>query len=204
MDVLRKKRGVWAGALVLVLFALVLAGAAAAVAEKKWKPRIFHVHEWRVFVMAEPRRFTKKLGELRYLDPVKVIGPFDRGWYPVEYEGKRGYLPYQAITVGEPPNSLARDRVYKKQRGHAVQFAARGFGPDVEAAYRKDHPDLDFDLVDAMEAVVPAPERVRRFAQAGGLDIREPKIPPEPTEPPETEAQGSADAQQDTSKGGGA
>ena len=163
----------------IAVASLVTTGAVALAAAKT---RTFYVHESKVFVMEKPRRFARKLGDLQYLDPVTVVGPLESGWYPVEFKGKVGYLPYQAVTVGEPPNSVARDRTYEKRRGRAVQLAARGFGPDVESAYRKDHPDLDYDAVDAMEVVVPDPGAVRRFALAGGLDITEPKEPPEPSE----------------------
>ena len=162
--------------------ALVALFATGAVALAAGKARTFYVHESKVFVMEKPRRFARKLGDLQYLDPVTVVGPLQSGWYPVDYKGKVGYLPYQAVTVGEPPNSVARDRVYKKRRGRAVQLAARGFGPDVESAYRKEHPDLDYEAVDAMEVVVPDPQAVRRFAVAGGLDVTEPPDPPEPSE----------------------
>jgi hypothetical protein len=102
-----------------------VAAAAGATVAAAAATRRFQVHEEKVFVMAEPRRWARKLGDLQYMDEVEVVGGLENGWYKVKYKGEFGYLPYQALTVGESPNSIARDRKYRKRRGRAVQLGGR-------------------------------------------------------------------------------
>jgi|GEM_PF-4553437 len=93
---------------------------------REQRRRVFFVRDSKVYVMQQPRRFTAKLGDLQYMDPVEIIGDLKDGWYKVNYNGQVGYLPHQAVTRGESPNSVARDRQYKPRRGRAVQLGTRG------------------------------------------------------------------------------
>lgn len=50
-----------------------------------------------------------------------------------------------------------------------VELAGRGFTPEVEGEYRKQHPDLDFSHVDGIEKSGVDPMALQGFVSAGGL-----------------------------------
>ncbi|MDF1563023.1 MAG: SH3 domain-containing protein [Deltaproteobacteria bacterium] len=153
----------------LLLFSGLLLGAGSDAGSSA-----FFVHEVKAHLMPRTSRFGK---------PVKVLGlgtkltlvddsQADGGWLKVRTEdGAEGFIPLQAVTHGDRQlragSSAGADKVH---RG-SVQLAARGFSQDVEQESRKAHPELDYTLVDAIEASGPGPELVTRHAEEGGLRL---------------------------------
>lgn len=158
-------------ALVATLVALVLVGGISALAlADTAKP--FYVHEVRTFMMDAPRRFARRVAVLHLGDEVKVVDQVKgQDWFEVRFHGKKGYVQLQALTQGHYGLRAGSARGASKTSHESVQLAARAFGPEVEQTYEKEHPDLDYHLVDAMEAVVPDPTTVVRFADKGAVKL---------------------------------
>ena len=49
-----------------------------------------------------------------------------------------------------------------------VALAGKGFDKNVEAAYRKEHGQLRYDLIDQVEKITVPEAEVKKFAEAGG------------------------------------
>lgn len=49
-----------------------------------------------------------------------------------------------------------------------VALAGKGFDKNVEAAYRKEHAQLRYDLMDQVERITVPEAEVKKFAEAGG------------------------------------
>lgn len=128
----------------------------------------YHVHEVKTFVMSQPRRFARKLGELRYKDTVQVVAR-EGEWYRIAFDGQEGWVPLGALTEGGWQARSGRDGAGGTVERDSVQLAARGFTADIEQRYAASHPDLDFALVDGLEGSLPDPTRVLKFAEEGGL-----------------------------------
>lgn len=156
----------------------VLAGTAVAVGMlvAQWAGAadvVSHVHEVRAYVMAKKGRFGKKVARVQYGDDVKILddSQIAGGWVQVEtVKGNHvGWLPTQVLTSGGYAMHSGSARVASAGDRDAVQLAARGFSPEVEAENARQNPTLDYSLVDAIEATVSEPERVLAFAQNGAV-----------------------------------
>jgi hypothetical protein len=136
------------------------------------KARTVKVAEVRAFMMSAPRRFARTVAVVHAGDEV-TLGAQVKGadWFAVTFQGKRGYLPLQALAEGAYGLRAGSGRGAQKTTGSSVQLAARAFGPEVETKYQGEHPAVDYQLVDAMEAAVPTPAEVSRFAAAGGVSL---------------------------------
>ncbi len=153
----------------ILLFAGLTLGAASDAGSAA-----FYVHEVKVHLMPRTSRFGK---------PVKVLGlgtaltliddsQADGGWLKVRTkDGVEGFLPLQAVTHGERKLRAGSGAGADKVSRGSVQLAARGFSEDVEQESRKAHPELDYFLVDAIEASLPGPALITDQAKAGGIRL---------------------------------
>ena len=148
------------------------AGVARADGGKTEAPKTAKVAEVRAFMMNAPRRFARTVAVVHAGDEVQLVTQVKGAdWFQVRFKGKRGYLPLQALASGAYGLRAGSGRGAAKTTGGSVQLAARAFGPEVETRYQGDHPKVDYQLVDAVEAAVPAPSQVQRFAAAGGVQL---------------------------------
>lgn len=153
-----------------IALALTLGTAGYAVAERA----LVHVHEVKAFAMEKPRRFAKKVGEVRFGQDLPVVKEDEgSGWILVDLGGTEGWIPSQAVSRGAYTLRAGSNQAGAKTDRESVQLAARGFSPEVEAEHKKNNPTLDYALVDAVEATIPDPEAVVQFASDGAVKLGE-------------------------------
>lgn len=90
-------------------------------------------------------------------------------WYKVKCGPSIGYIHRSAVEkrVVAVPASYSRKGSSVSESEAAL--AGKGFNPQVEATYKKQHPEMKFGLVDSVERY-PVPERdIAQFIVAGGL-----------------------------------
>jgi hypothetical protein len=92
-------------------------------------------------------------------------------WYQVEYQGQQGWLPQQAFGAGKKfdMSNLLKGKAVQESKTDEVALAGKGFTPEVEASYRKKHPNLNFALVDQVEKIEVSPGQLQAFIREGGL-----------------------------------
>ena len=153
----------------LVLFAGLLLGAGSDAGSTA-----FFVHEVKAHLMPRTSRFGKPVKVLTLGTELTLIddSQADGGWLKVRAaDGAEGFIPLQAVTHGERQLRAGSGAGADKVKRGSVQLAARGFSEDVEKESRKAHPELSYELVDAIEASGPGPGLVTRQAEAGGLRL---------------------------------
>jgi uncharacterized protein YgiM (DUF1202 family) len=92
-------------------------------------------------------------------------------WYQVEYQGKQGWLPPRAFPEQKrlPLSSLLQGRAVQGSQTDEVALAGKGFTPEVEADFRRQHPNLRYDQVDQIEKFTVNAAALQAFRQEGGL-----------------------------------
>ncbi len=92
-------------------------------------------------------------------------------WYQVTYEGQSGWLHQQAFpgTKKFDLSSVLKGKAVREAKTDEVALAGKGFTPEVEADFRRKHPNLNYALVDQVEAFGVNPAQLQAFIQEGGL-----------------------------------
>lgn len=112
--------------------------------------------------------FAPVKANVKYNDRLETIAT-EGDWYKVRYGSLVGYIHKSAVEK----RAAAQPASYQR-RGPAVSeseaaLAGKGFNPQVEASYKKQHPEMKYSLVDSIERY-PVPEReVAAFLTTGGL-----------------------------------
>lgn len=90
-------------------------------------------------------------------------------WYQVQTpSGKTGWVHSSAVETKKLKLSSG-EWVETEVSPDEVALAGKGFNQEVEAEYRKNHPELDFGPVDRMEALVITEEEMVAFLKEGKL-----------------------------------
>ncbi len=95
-------------------------------------------------------------------------------WYKVEYQGKTGWLHRQAFPQAKAASKfslpgLLTGGAVKETSSDEVALAGKGFTPEVESAYRQKHPEMNFSMVDKVEANRVSEPQLQAFIKEGGL-----------------------------------
>ncbi|WP_420266098.1 hypothetical protein [Candidatus Magnetominusculus dajiuhuensis] len=118
-------------------------------------------------IRADCNFFSAVKAMVKYADALEVVST-KGDWYMVSFGGKSGCIHKSAL------NKTAVQLAKTQGGSHAasneeVSLAGKGFNPQVEDAYKKKHPDLDFNLVTKVEGFTVPVEKVAMFIKAGGL-----------------------------------
>ena len=119
---------------------------------------------------SQPKHWAPGVAEAVFGEALEEIGR-DGDWVRVQSAaGARGFLHQSAVT---PKVIVLREGV----SGAPIQgdlsnivLAGKGFNRDVEAKFAGDNADLDYALLDRLEARTVAPEDLFRFMREGGLN----------------------------------
>lgn len=106
--------------------------------------------------------------KLQYNDTVEIISK-EADWVRVSFGKARGCLHKSALearTYSYSGGAGARGSVASQDE---VSLAGKGFSPEVEASYKKQHRDLNYQAVDAVERLRVSDENLRKFLRDGGL-----------------------------------
>lgn len=113
--------------------------------------------------------FSGAVAALKFGDRVSPTGNAEDGWIPVEHDGSEGWIHESAVSAKKVKAGSARWTGSDESTAEEVTLAGKGFNEKVEKAYREEHADLDFGLVDAMEKREISEKALRKFMLAGDL-----------------------------------
>ncbi len=159
-DMNRLPRFVCAGALVLALGGLAIAGVKAG--------SVITVRVMSAKVMKGPKLIGATSGTVSrgaQLTVTEVKGD----WYKVS-GSQSGWIHKANIVEGKVELNSKPGGGDGGATKDEVAMAGRGFTPQIEGAYRDENPNLDFGHVDAIEQVVFDPGELEAFVTEGGLD----------------------------------
>jgi hypothetical protein len=157
---MQRLRGlIYAGALVLVLGGVALAGVKAG--------STITVRVMSAKVMSGPKFIGATAGTVSRGEQL-VVSEVKGDWYKVSGAAS-GWIHKGNIVEGKVELSSEPGGGGAGASADEVELAGRGFTPQIEGAYRKDNPDLDFSHVDAIEQTVFDPAELQAFVDEGGL-----------------------------------
>jgi len=117
-------------------------------------------------VMKAPKFIGATTGEVSRGDAL-TVKEVKGDWYRVE--GRfAGWINRTSVVEGKVALSTKPGGGGAASRDE-VELAGRGFTPDVEDRYRREHPALDYSHVEAIEPIELDPEALGEFADEGGL-----------------------------------
>src|SRR5512139_1043996 len=99
---------------------------------------------------------------LQYNDSVEILSR-EADWFKVSFGKARGCLHKSALeakTYSLSGVSGTRGTVASQDE---VSLAGKGFTPEVEVSYKKQHRDLNYQAVDAVEKYRVSDETLRKF-----------------------------------------
>lgn len=120
-------------------------------------------------IRSDARFFAPVKTTVRYNDTVTILAK-KGDWVQVRFKGTEGYLHKSALKgksfgLGSLGSSNAG-----KASSDEVALAGKGFNPQVEASYRKGHPEVDFRVVDQVEKIQVTDRELEKFITTGGLN----------------------------------
>jgi hypothetical protein len=145
---------------------LILWGAASDLGQAQ----TFKVVQAKQQLFADPSFTAPPLGVAPEGAEVKVMQQ-SGDWYQVEYQGQTGWLHQQAFGGAKKVDlsRLLQGKAVPASRTDEVALAGKGFTPEVEADFRRKHPNLNYEVVDKVEAFQVSPGELQAFIQEGGL-----------------------------------
>lgn len=106
--------------------------------------------------------------KVSYNDSLEKKGA-EGDWIKVKFKGVSGCIHKSAVD--EKTVSLSGVAGSgSKASADEVALAGKGFNPQVEESFKKNHPDLDFRIVDKIEKYQLSEESLRDFISNGGLN----------------------------------
>lgn len=118
---------------------------------------------------SQKRSFAPAVADLKEGDKLSFQGK-EGAWLAVKFGDVAGWLHATDVSTNQDVR-LSGQGVRETYSTSETAAAKKGFNPQVEKAYRQDHPNLEkaFQLVDQVQArSVPEPE-LRAFLVAGRL-----------------------------------
>ncbi|GAB4483200.1 MAG: SH3 domain-containing protein [Thermodesulfovibrionales bacterium] len=106
-----------------------------------------------------------------YGDKLEVTGR-EGDWVRVRFKSASGCIHSAAVTGRTLKLTGSEGQTGTSATSDEVALAGKGFNPQVEAEYRRNHPELDFQKVNAVQSYRLSDEQVKSFIRNGGL--REP------------------------------
>ncbi len=112
--------------------------------------------------------FAPVKASVKYNDKLEVLST-EGDWLRVRYGSQVGYIHKSAVEarVASAASSYSRKRSSVSESEAAL--AGKGFNPQVEASYKKQHPEMKFYLVDNIERYTLPDREVAQFITNGGL-----------------------------------
>lgn len=112
--------------------------------------------------------FAPVKAQVKYNDKLEALST-EGDWYRVRFGSLTGCIHKTAVETrtASAPN-LFTGRGSRVSESEAA-LAGKGFNPQVEASYRKQHPEMKFYLIDNIERYPVSDRDVAQFIASGGL-----------------------------------
>lgn len=118
-------------------------------------------------IRAECNFYSAVKSMVKYADTLEIVST-KGDWYMVKFLDKSGCIHKSALD--KTAVKLAKTDGDKHTASKdEVSLAGKGFNPQVEDAYKKKHPELDFNLVTKIEGITVPADKVAKFIKDGGL-----------------------------------
>ena len=119
-------------------------------------------------VRSKPKFYAKSIYRAERGDQLEQMSK-SNDWYEVKTpDGHSGWVHSSAVGLKKLDPETG-EWVDSETSAEEVALAGKGFNKEVEAEYRKNHPDLDFTWVDRMEAIDVSEEEMIAFLREGKL-----------------------------------
>lgn len=122
------------------------------------------------YLRATPSHLGKVVAKASYSDRVAVFE--ERGdWKKVSLaNGKyQGWMHNSALTNKRIVLKAGQSNVATSVSRDEIALAGKGFSDEVEAQYRKNNKNLDYDWINRMEAFTVSPKQMEDFVSSGQL-----------------------------------
>jgi len=152
-------------AMPFLLLAFLLASAAAGSAGK-----MMSVQVRKGDVRATPNFLGKIVGTMAYGDRVEVLET-RQGWMRIAPSGRgaAGWMHSSALSEKRIVLSAGARDVQAAASGGELALAGKGFNADVEAEFKARNRNLDFSVIDRMQAAEVPQDKIALFLKEGGL-----------------------------------
>ena len=117
------------------------------------------------------RFFSPVKATVHYNDVLEVISK-EGDWYKVKFKGVEGCIHKSSIEKKSVSLSNLVGSEKQSTSGEEVALAGNGFNPQVEAAYQKENPSLNFRAVDRVESYDTSESKLIQFIQSGKLNLQ--------------------------------
>ncbi len=116
------------------------------------------------------RFFSPIKAKVRYNDILDVTS-IEGDWFRVKFKNLKGCIHKSAVEKKQ--FSLSGLFVSKEASASRdeVALAGKGFNPQVENAYKKNHPEMNYHDVEIIEGYNVSEESLKKFIQNGGLNF---------------------------------
>jgi hypothetical protein len=115
------------------------------------------------------RFFSPVKAKLQYADTVTLISK-EGDWYRASFRGSEGCIHKNAIEEKSFSLSGMSGTEKRSATNAEVALAGKGFTPQIEASYRRTHPDMNFRAVDLIERYAVPETDLLDFVSKGGLN----------------------------------
>ena len=121
-------------------------------------------------VRSAPSFLGKIVAKLSYGTRVDVVEQTG-SWNKVALSGKasEGWMHVSALTPKEIVLNPGASDVEKAASSDEIALAGKGFNEQVEGAFKKKNPNIDFNQIDKMEKIVVSQNDMQQFLKLGGL-----------------------------------
>jgi hypothetical protein len=121
---------------------------------------------------ARPSFLGRVTAEVSYAERVQVLqeqGP----WVRVQAAAGSGWIHASALTEKHLVLSAGEEDLRAGASGDELALAGKGFNEEVEGAFRKEHPEVDYAPVERLERRLVSAAEAVAFLRAGGLVARD-------------------------------
>ena len=117
------------------------------------------------------RFFSPVKATVHYDDVLEIISK-EGDWYRVQFKGFQGCIHKSSIEKSSISLSNVIGSEKQSTSGDEVALAGKGFNHQVEAAYKKENPSLNFQAVDRVENYKVLESKLIQFIQSGKLNLQ--------------------------------
>ena len=124
-------------------------------------------------IRGTPSFLGRVVAPLSYGDRVQVLETKNEWLNVTGPRGQSGWVHSSALTKKKIAKASGSEDVQTGASGDELALASKGFNSDVEADFKSKNKNVDFTWVNRMEKFKVAPEEMRAFLKAGGVQPSE-------------------------------